>query len=104
MKILQTVPVTLLFMAAGLAFGFQTQDDPVMKARAQRALSQGIAEGDLPPVPRVITEPPPLPAPETNYKDTHKGRAARAKRGRGRHHGKARGHGSSPQSKKKRHH
>ena len=101
MKILRAVPITLV--VAALAFGFQSQDDPVMKARAQRAQSQGISEGDLPPVPRAITEPPPLPAPETNYKDTHKGRAARAKRGKGKHHGKARGHGSSKHGKKKRH-
>jgi hypothetical protein len=54
--------------------------DPVMKARAERAQSQGIAEGDLPPVPRGIVEPPPLPPPETHLKDTRGGgRVAKAK-------------------------
>jgi len=54
--------------------------DPVMKARAERAQSQGVAEGDLPPVPRGIVEPPPLPPPETHLKDTRGGgRVAKAK-------------------------
>lgn len=40
-------------------------DDPVLNARSQR--TQG--EGDLPPVPRGVTDPPPLPPPETHVKD-----------------------------------
>jgi hypothetical protein len=50
-----------------------------MKARAQRASAQGISEGDLPPVPRGIIEPPPLPPPEAHVKDTRKGRRVKAK-------------------------
>jgi hypothetical protein len=50
-----------------------------MKARAQRASAQGISEGDLPPVPRGIIEPPPLPPPEAHVKDTRKGRRVKGK-------------------------
>ena len=50
-----------------------------MKARAQRASAQGIGEGDLPPVPRGIMEPPPLPPPEAHVRDTRKGKRAAAK-------------------------
>ena len=70
MKILHSV--VLLGLAGTMVFARQVPDDPVLKARAQRALAMGISEGDLPPVPRTIAEPPPLPAPETNYKDTRK--------------------------------
>jgi len=48
-------------------------EDPVMKARTERAKAQGLAEGDLPPLPRGIVEPPPLPPPETHVKDTRGG-------------------------------
>ena len=58
--------------------------DPVMKARSERARSQGLREADLPAVPRGILEPPPLPPPETNHKDTRAGRLAMAHR-KGRH-------------------
>lgn len=78
MQILRTVAILLL--VGGMAFAFQVPEDPVLKARTQRAQALGISDGDLPPVPRTITEPPPLPAPETNYKDTRKGRASRASR------------------------
>jgi len=64
-----------------------TQDlpaDPVMKARADRARAQGLNEADLPPVPRGVTEPPPLPPPETHRKDTPAGRLASRTRGKGR--------------------
>lgn len=62
------------------------QDDPVLKARASRAAAQGIDERDLPPVPKALVEPPPLPPPETHPKDRP---GYRAKHRRG-HHGKAR--------------
>ena len=75
MGILRTAAIMLL--AGEMVFAFQVPEDPVLKARTQRAQAQGISEGDLPPVPRVISEPPPLPAPETNYKDTRKGKSAR---------------------------
>jgi len=55
------------------------QEDPVLRARAQRASAQGIAEGDLPPVPRGIVEPPPLPPPEAHVKDSRKGKKAKGK-------------------------
>ena len=63
------------------------QDDPVVKARMARAAAQGIDERDLPPVPRTLVEPPPLPPPETHPKDMP---GYRAKHRRGRHHGKGR--------------
>ena len=78
MGILRTVAIMLL--VGEMSFAFQVPEDPVLKARTQRAQAQGISEGDLPPVPRAISEPPPLPAPETNYKDTRKGKAARKSR------------------------
>ncbi|MCX6548061.1 MAG: hypothetical protein ACOYNX_09925 [Geothrix sp.] len=63
-------------LALCLGVSAQPQDDPVLRARAQRAAAQGIAEGDLPPVPRGIVEPPPLPPPEPHVKDTRKGKAS----------------------------
>lgn len=80
MQMLRTAAIMVL--VGELAFAYQVPEDPVLKARSQRALAQGIPDGDLPPVPRAITEPPPLPAPETNYKDTRKGRSVRASRSR----------------------
>ena len=62
--------ILTLFLGCCL-LGAQTPgDDPVMKARAERAQALGVREGDLPPVPRGIMEPPPLPPPETHRKDT----------------------------------
>jgi hypothetical protein len=43
--------------------------DPVTEAKSQRAAALGITEGDLPPVPKGIAEPPPLPPPEIHPKD-----------------------------------
>ncbi|WP_257310936.1 hypothetical protein [Geothrix fuzhouensis] len=76
------MPRRVLFissLALSLVAAPRAQEDPVMKIRAQRASAQGIAEGDLPPVPRGIVEPPPLPPPEAHVKDTRKGRRAAAK-------------------------
>jgi len=58
----------------------QAVDDPVLKARAQRAEAQGIGDADLPPVPRGVTEPPPLPPPEIHGKDVRhpKGKAVQS--------------------------
>jgi len=68
-------------IALGLAAAPQSTEDPVMRARAQRAQAGG--EQDLPPVPRVVLEPPPLPAPEIHIKDTRGYRASKkAKRGK----------------------
>ena len=76
------MPRRVLFissLALSLVAAPRAQEDPVLRARAQRASAQGIAEGDLPPVPRGIVEPPPLPPPEAHVKDTRKGRRAAAK-------------------------
>jgi len=70
-------------LALSLVAAARPQEDPVMKVRAQRAAAQGVSEGDLPPVPRGIVEPPPLPPPEAHVRDTAKGR--RAARGKARH-------------------
>ncbi|MBS1766689.1 MAG: hypothetical protein JST05_04700 [Acidobacteria bacterium] len=65
--------------------GDTPQNDPVVKAREARAAAQGINERDLPPVPKTLVEPPPLPPPETHPKDMP---GYRAKHRRGRHHKK----------------
>jgi hypothetical protein len=66
-------------LALSLVASSQAQEDPVLRARAQRAAALGIAEGDLPPVPRGIVEPPPLPPPEAHVKDSRKGRQVKGK-------------------------
>lgn len=55
--------------------------DPVVAARAQRAAAQGVSEDDLPPVPKGIIEPPPLPPPEIHPKDLRPRRGARRAKG-----------------------
>ena len=62
--------LSLLFAVGVFASAQQPPVDPVMKARAQRGQGQGLNEGDLPPVPRGVVEPPPLPPPELHPKDT----------------------------------
>ena len=59
-----------LLLAMSGFLGAQAVDDPVMKARQQRSQAQGIAEADLPPVPKGVTEPPALPPPEVHVKDS----------------------------------
>lgn len=76
------MPRRVLFissLALGLVASPRAQEDPVMKARAQRASAQGISDGDLPPVPRGIIEPPPLPPPEAHVKDLRKARRSKAR-------------------------
>lgn len=68
-------------LVVGLAAPAWPEEDPVLRARAQRAETQGASEGDLPPVPRGIVEPPPLPPPEAHVKDSRKKRSARRKKG-----------------------
>lgn len=80
-------PPTPTVTSGPSAPGDTPQNDPVVKARQARAAAQGIDERDLPPVPRTLVEPPPLPPPETHPKDMP---GYRAKHRRGRHHGKAR--------------
>jgi len=72
--------VGTLLVTFGVLTGQQPVDDPVMKARAQRA-SVGV-DLDLPPVPRTVMEPPPLPPPEVNIKDTRGYKARRGKKGK----------------------
>lgn len=80
------MPRRVLFISS-LAFSLiaapRSQEDPVLRARAQRASAQGISEGDLPPVPKGIVEPPPLPPPEAHVKDSRKGRAVKGKAKKG---------------------
>lgn len=71
-------------LALSLVASSQVPEDPVMRVRAQRAAAKGIEEGDLPPLPRGIVEPPPLPPPEAHVRDTKKGRRAKVKRGKAR--------------------
>ncbi|WP_005031964.1 hypothetical protein [Holophaga foetida] len=80
----------LVALACGLLQAQSPVEDPVMKARTQRAQAQGVSEGDLPPVPKGIIEPPPLPPPELHVRDmvrssratTRASRVARRKAGR----------------------
>jgi len=74
MKIL-TLLGTILATSGLLAA--QVPEDPVLRARSERGLAPNLAEGDLPPVPRVITEPPPLPPPEIHHKDLRQSRYVR---------------------------
>jgi hypothetical protein len=69
--------VGALFTLGILLGAQQVFPDPVMKARAERAKAQGIPEGDLPPVPKAIIEPPPLPPPESHVRDTRRSRRSR---------------------------
>ena len=72
-----------LVFTVGCLLGAQTVDDPVVKARLARAQAQGIEEADLPPVPRGVTEPPPLPPPEIHAKDVPGARVAKPSKRRG---------------------
>jgi hypothetical protein len=54
-----------------------SEADPVIAARSQRAAALGVSEDDLPPVPRSIIEPPPLPPPEIHPKDLRPRRGAK---------------------------
>ncbi len=71
--------VTLIsLLATALVGQALPQEDPVMRARAQRTATSG----DLPPVPRGVVEPPPLPPPETHPKDLRGARRAKASKGK----------------------
>ena len=70
-------------LALSLVASAPAQEDPVLRARAQRASAQGISDGDLPPVPRGIVEPPPLPPPEAHVRDSRKARKVKGKVKRG---------------------
>ncbi len=74
----------VLSLTVGCFLGAQAiTEDPVMKARLHRVQAQGIEESDLPPVPRGVAEPPPLPPPDVHPKDLPHAKAGRA----GRRHG-----------------
>ena len=80
----------------------QVTEDPVMKARSQRSVAADGGEGDLPPVPRGILEPPPLPPPVMHVKDTRGYRASRrVRRSRTRSVRGAKGHPATSQLRKK---
>jgi type IV secretory pathway VirB10-like protein len=53
----------------------ENEIDPVMRARELRARANS---QDLPPVPRGLTEPPPLPPPVPNSRDIRKRPPARS--------------------------
>lgn len=55
-------PLVILAFMAVSAMAQSVVEDPVMQAKTRRATQVG--EGDLPPVPRTVLEPPPLPPPE----------------------------------------
>ncbi|MDP2876626.1 MAG: hypothetical protein Q8O00_10615 [Holophaga sp.] len=65
-------------MAVGVVVAQPPSDDPVMKVRSQRAAAG--SDLDLPAVPRTVMEPPPLPPPEVNIKDTKGYRGKRGKK------------------------
>lgn len=71
--------IVISALALGLVATARGQEDPVVKARAQRSAALGLPDGDLPPLPKGIVEPPPLPPPETHVKDTRRGRRSRVK-------------------------
>lgn len=96
------MPRRVLFissLALSLVAAARPQEDPVMKARAQRAAAQGVSEGDLPPVPRGIVEPPPLPPPEAHVKDTRKGRRVKGRVHKRRRAASTKGRGSVSRSR-----
>lgn len=67
---MQLVRGIVPFLITSCFLNAQSFDDPVMRIRAQRAETQGINESDLPPVPKNIMMPPPLPEPEPHVKDS----------------------------------
>lgn len=74
----------MLLATQAIPAASQTEADPVLKARAERAQALGISEADLPQVPRGVTDPPPLPPPEVHRRDSRGAgavRTARAKAG-----------------------
>jgi hypothetical protein len=72
-----------LLLLVGCFLGAEPPDDPVMKARSQRSQAQGVEEADLPPVPRGVMEPPPLPPPEIHAKDSPHPQVAKPVRRKG---------------------
>ena len=78
MRKLRSLGVSVLALGLStVSVPVSSDSDPVVAARAQRAAALGIAEDDLPPVPRGIIEPPPLPPPEIHPKDLRSRRGAR---------------------------
>jgi len=75
---------------AGTLASAQPEDlDPVVKVKAARAQRDS---QDLPPIPRGLTEPPPLPPPELHTHDIRRHRgsgSARARKGAAQSHARA---------------
>ncbi len=71
--------VTASLFLSSLLWAQTPPEDPVVKARNQRGQTSS-NPGDLPPVPRTVMEPPPLPPPEAHHKDLRK---AAPKKGKG---------------------
>jgi hypothetical protein len=91
-------------LIAGMLSAQQAIEDPVMNARNQRASLASAGEGDLPPVPRGILEPPPLPPPVVHVKDTKGYRAPkRGKRSVVRSRRGAKPLGRAPLKKRRKH-
>jgi len=66
--------ITICFAFAGSFVSAQGDEvDPVLRAKAQRALNN---DQDLPPIPRGLMEPPPLPPPELHAHDIRKQRGS----------------------------
>ncbi|MDR2562190.1 MAG: hypothetical protein LBC63_10545 [Holophagales bacterium] len=72
--------VVKIILGSTICFAAMAQSpdpsDPVLKAKAIRALENG---KDLPPIPRGLIEPPPLPPPELHSHDIRKSRGGTAK-------------------------
>jgi len=72
--------VVRIILGSTICFAAMAQSpdpmDPVLKAKAIRALENG---KDLPPIPRGLIEPPPLPPPELHSHDIRKSRGGASK-------------------------
>jgi len=67
-------------LAGSLAYAHADDADPVVRAKARRALGDS---HDLPPIPRGLVEPPPLPPPELHTHDIRKQRRTAPPRRKG---------------------
>jgi hypothetical protein len=70
--------------------------DPVLRAKAHRAVRDS---QDLPPIPRGLTEPPPLPPPELHTHDIKRHRRGAARAGKARPGRRPAARGARPQAK-----
>lgn len=63
--------ILMITISSSLSMAQYDLDDPVVKTREKRAQLQGISPDDLPPIPRVIITPPPLPSYESYFKEPY---------------------------------